>query len=270
MFTYLAHASALHRLNPAAKLLGLAIVAAGATFSFDPFIPGSLALGLWLLTWLVGRMPLPRLLRASLPLLLVPLPLAAFTALYADLSGYASPTILWSWGPWTLAMEGVRTGIGLGLRVTCFMATALVFISTTDPSDFAISLIQNLKVPYRFGYGVLVSYRFLPSLRTEFETIRKAHRVRGVGLGGGPLARLKRIRRYAVPLLASALRKSQRTALAMDAKAFGSGPDRTYFRQIELSARDALFVIAALAYTAGVYWLALRFGLARLELIPTT
>jgi energy-coupling factor transport system permease protein len=268
MFTYLARASPLHRLNPAAKLLGLGVVAAGATLSFDPFIPGALAIGLWLLTWMVGRIPLRRMLRWTLPLLILPLPLMAFTALYFDLSRFPAPTILWQWGPWTLAAEGLRAGIGLGLRVSCFMATSLLFISTTDPTDFAISLIQNLKVPYRFGYGVLVSYRFLPLLRSEFETIRMAHRVRGVGRRAGLRGRLEQTQRYAIPLLAAALRKSQRTALAMDAKAFGAGPDRTYLRQMRLAPSDALFALGTVAFTATIYWLAFRFGLADLQFIP--
>jgi len=268
MFTYLEHASPLHRLNPAAKLLGLAVVAAGATLAFDPFIPGLLLLALWLTAWLVGRVPLRQMLRWSLPILLLPLPIALFTALYADLGAYITPHVIWQWGPWTLAAEGIRTGIGLGLRVATFIATSLLFISTTDPTDFALSLIQNLKVPYRFGYGVLVSYRFLPLLRHEFETIRMAHRVRGVGERGGLRGLIERTRRYAIPLLAAAIRKSERTALAMDAKAFGAGPDRTYYRRMRLRPRDALFVLALLAYTAAVYLFALRFGLADLQWIP--
>jgi energy-coupling factor transport system permease protein len=268
MFSYLASASPLHRLNPAAKLGALAAVAAGATLSFDPFIPAALALGLWLASWLLGRVPLRRLLRWTLPLLLLPLPLAAFTALYADLSDVADPQILWRWGPWTLAWEGLRTGIGLGLRVTCFLATSLLFLTTTDPADFAISLIQNLKVPYRFGYGVLISYRFLPLLRSEFETIRLAHRVRGAGRRAGLLGGLEQMRRFAIPLLAAALRKSERAALAMDAKAFGSGQGRTYYRQMRVGGADLVFLLGALGYTAAVYWLALRAGLADLQWIP--
>lgn len=268
MFTYLAHASPLHRLNPAAKLLGLAVVAAGATLAFDPFIPGMLALGLWLTAWLWGRIPLPEMLRRTVPLLLLPLPVALFTALYADLSRYPNPHILWHWGPWTLAAEGVRTGIALGLRVATFVATSLLFVSTTDPTDFALSLIQNLKVPYRFGYGVLVSYRFLPLLRREYETIRMAHRVRGFAEGEGLRGLIARTRRYAIPLLAAAIRKSERTALAMDAKAFGAGPDRTYYRTMRITRRDVAFVLALALYTAAVYTLALRFGLADLQWIP--
>ncbi len=268
MFTYLAHASPLHRLNPAAKLLGLATVAAGATLAFDPFIPGALLVGLWLATWLLGRVPLRRMVRWSLPILLLPLPLAIFTALYADLTPYPDPRILWQWGPWTLAREGIVIGIGLGFRVATFIATSLLFITTTDPADFAISLIQNLKVPYRFGYGVLVSYRFLPLLRDEFETIQMAHKVRGVGERAGLRGRVEQIRRYAIPLLAAAIRKSERTALAMDAKAFGAGPDRTYYRQLRLQTHDMLFVLAAIGYTVAVYGLALRLNLAVIQLVP--
>lgn len=268
MFTYLRHASPLHRLNPAAKLAGLAIVAAGATLAFDPFVPGMLALGLVLTAWWVGRIPWRQMWRWSVLLLLFPLPLVIFTALYADLSRYPQPHILWHWGPWTLAAEGLRSAIGLGLRVVTFMATSLLFVSTTDPTDFALSLIQNLKVPYRFGYGVLVSYRFLPLLRREYETIRMAHRVRGFAEGRGLRGLLARTRRYAIPLIAAAIRKSERTALAMDAKAFGAGPHRTYYRQMRITRRDVFFVLLLTGYTVLVYWMALRFGLADVQWVP--
>jgi energy-coupling factor transport system permease protein len=270
MFTYLAGASPLHRLNPTAKLIGLAAVAAGATLSFDPFIPGTLGAGLWLVAWLLGRVPLRRMLRWSIPLLALPLPLAAFTALYADLSRFPQPEILFTWGPWTLARQGVVIGIGLGLRVSTFLATSLLFLATTDPTDFAISLIRNLKIPYRFGYSLLISYRFLPSLRAEYETIRAAHRVRGVGRSPGLRGRLDQFRRTAIPLLAAAIRKSERTALAMDAKAFGAGPDRTYYREVSLGPGDAVFVLTAIGYTAAVYFLAIRLGWADLQWIPGT
>ncbi len=268
MYTYLAHGSPLHRLNPAAKLLGIAVVAAGATLAFDPFIPGALLAGLWLTSWLVGRVPLRRMFRWSLPLLLLPLPLALFTALYADLAAFESPEIFWQWGPWTLAREGIMIGIGLGLRVATFITASLLFISTTDPTDFAISLIQNLRVPYRFGYGVLVSYRFLPLFRVEFDTIRMAHKVRGVGERAGLRGRVEQIRRYSIPLLAAAIRKSERTALAMDAKAFGAGPSRTYFRQMRVGWRDLIFVLIAAGYTLGISLVAIRLGLANLQLVP--
>ena len=190
------------------------------------------------------------------------------TALYADLSGYALPHILWHWGPWTLSVEGITTGIGLGLRVGTFIATSLLFITTTDPTDFAISLVQNLKVPYRFGYGILVSFRFLPSLRSEFEIIRMAQKVRGVGERSNLRGKIQQMQRYAIPLLAAGIRKSERTALAMDAKAFSARSGRTYFRQMRIGWSDIIFILGMLLYVIGIYLIADYYNLADLQWVP--
>jgi energy-coupling factor transport system permease protein len=68
--------------------------------------------------------------------------------------------------------------------------------------------------------------------------------------------------------LAAAVRKSERTALAMDAKAFGALPQRTYYRQMVIRRGDVLFLLAWLLYVAVVYALALHFGLAHLQWVP--
>jgi energy-coupling factor transport system permease protein len=268
LFEFYEASSPLHRLNPTAKLIGVAIVMGGATLFFDPAIPAGLTAGLLLALWLLGRVPARRLVRWIVPLLAFGLPVAIFNALYFDLSRVASPTILARVGPWTVSAEGIWAGLGLGARVGCFLAASLFFITTTDPTDFALSLIQQAHLPYRFGYGVLVSYRFLPLLRAEFDTIRAAHRVRGVGERAGLSGRLEQLRRYAIPLLAGAIRHSERTALAMDSKAFGAGPGRTYRRRLRVRPADWAFVFTALAYTVAVIVLAGRLGLADLQVIP--
>jgi energy-coupling factor transport system permease protein len=268
LFEYYEASSPLHHLNPMVKLAGVAVVMAGATLFFDPFIPAALTAGLLLSLGVLGRVPPRRLARWLLPALAFGLPVAIFNALYFDVSRVPNPVVLARFGPWLITAEGVWAGLGLGLRVVCFLAASLFFITTTDPTDFALSLIQQAHLPYRFGYGVLVSYRFLPLLRAEFETIRAAHRVRGVGERAGLRGRLEQMRRYAIPLLAGAIRHSERTALAMDSKSFGAGPGRTYRRLLRVAASDWAFVLAALAYTVLVILLAHRLGLADLQLVP--
>ncbi len=268
LFEYYESSSPLHRLNPMAKLAGVAVVMAGATLYFDPAIPAALAGGLLLALWALGGVPLRRLARWLLPVLAFGAPIAIFNALYFDVSRLPDPAVLARFGPWQITAEGLWAGLGLGLRVACFLAASLFFITTTDPTEFALSLIQQARLPYRFGYGVLVSYRFLPLLRAEFDTIRVAHRVRGVGERAGVRGRLEEMRRYAIPLLAGAIRHSERTALAMDSKGFGAGPGRTYRRLLRVTAADWAFVLAALAYTVAVIVLVHRLGLADLQIIP--
>lgn len=53
------------------------------------------------------------------------------------------------------------------------------FSLTTEPSTFIRSLIQNLNIPYKFSYGVMVAFRFIPMIETEFNVVRSAHKVMG-------------------------------------------------------------------------------------------
>jgi energy-coupling factor transport system permease protein len=268
MFAYLDQDSPLHRLNPSLKLLGLALIMAGATFTFDPFIPAVLAAGLWWLTLLLGRVPFGRLLRWTLPLLLLPVPLIVLTALYADVGPVPPAEILFRAGPWTVTEEGIRLGLGVGLRLTAVLSGSLLYIATTDPSDFAMSLIQNLHLPYRFAYGLLISYRFLPTMRKEAETLRLAHRVRGRGQPRTLADRFGGVAVLGLPLLAAAIRTSERTALAMDARGFGNTPTRTYFRVMRIQFWDIGFVLLCAAFTLATYALAIGLGMAQITWIP--
>jgi energy-coupling factor transporter transmembrane protein EcfT len=60
------------------------------------------------------------------------------------------------------------------------------------------------------------------------------------------------MRRYSIPLLAGAVRKAGRVAIAMDARAFGALPDRTYRERMVVRAADWLFLGAVVAVTAAV------------------
>ncbi|MEX0788249.1 MAG: energy-coupling factor transporter transmembrane component T [Anaerolineales bacterium] len=266
MITFLAGASPLHRVNPTMKLVGLAVIVAAATLAFDPYIPALLATGLWLLTLFFGRVPLVLLLRWSLRLLLLPMPLALLTALYTQVEPPVHPIL--SLGPWILTREGLVLGLGVGLRLSAILAGSMMYVTTTDPSDFAVSLVQNLRIPYRFAYGLLISYRFLPSLGSEAETLRMAHRVRGMGRSRTLRDRLGEFRRVAIPLLAAAIRRSERTALAMDARGFGAFADRTYLRSMKVRRPDIGFVLLCTAYATAAIALAVRLGVARLAWIP--
>ena len=248
--------SPLHRRNPVIKLAALGVIMAVVTLDlkpstpwFDPGLPlvflGTVVVGLSIF----GHIPLWAILRRLLALAVLTLPFLLFNAIYFDVTQVANPTLLGSFGPWRAYREGLISGLALALRVLTFVSCSMAFVMTTDPSHFAISLIRQARIPYRFGYAILVSYRFLPIMRTEFDTIRAAHRIRGVGERAGLGGRLQQLRRYAVPLLAAAIRKSERTAIAMDSRGFGGGPERTYYRQTQVTAFDWAFLMAVVGVT---------------------
>lgn len=155
-------------------------------------------------------------------------------------------------------------GVSLGLRVLCFASYSLLFVTTTDPSRFILSLIQHLRVPYRFGYAMLAVYRFLPMLGYEFLLIRGAQRIRGVPPRRGVRGWVLEAVRYMIPLLATALRRAERVAIAMEARGLGPGLHRTYYRYVPMRAVDVGAAIALIGVNALIMAVSWKLGVLRI------
>jgi energy-coupling factor transport system permease protein len=259
--------SFLHGLNPLTKL-GLAVVVMLVlTLVIDPITPLVVASETVLATWLLGRLRPTTYLRWLAPFVLVAIGVFWTTAAFYLPGPGAAPRVLTTIGPFGFSDQGVAYGLTIAFRILGVFAASLLFVLTTDPSDLVQALIQQWRVSYRFGYGALAAYRFVPLFESELATIRAAHRIRGVGGGGGPAARYHRFVGYLVPLLAGGVRKAERVALAMDARGFGAYPTRTFYRRSRFGRHDLAFAVGA-----GVVLAATLLGLARLgwlgQLIP--
>jgi energy-coupling factor transport system permease protein len=261
LFSYYEGDSFVHKLNPSIKLLSVFLVVIVLTLAQDPYTPGIFLFLTLSVLWLVGGIPLKVIVKSTWPLVILTIPFFVFNTLYFDIGRVANPHIWFRLGPWIVAREGAISGLALSLRILAFIACSLFFVVTTDPSDFALSLIQQAHIPYRFGYAILVAYRFIPLWTEELETIRAAHKVRGVGKRGGLKGKIRELQRYAVPLLASAIRKSERVAIAMDSRAFGSTDKRTYYRELHVWTADWAFLVAVLLSLAAIFAVLSSLGL---------
>lgn len=263
LLNYYAADSFIHRLNPTLKLAGIMTLMVAVTMAFDPWTPlAFFLLGIFMLR-VLARVPVRRFIR---PLLLFMVLgalgfISANAFFYTPLPG-RPVTILWQAGGVRIILEGIRVGISLTLRMLAIVTLSILFVATTDPTDFVLSLIQQARFPFRLGYGILVAYRFLPLWRTELEIIRAAHRIRGAGERPTLRGRWEQLQRYAVPLLASAIRKSERVAIAMDSKAFGALPQRTYYRDVHVRRMDWAFLAGCVLAAAAIVW-----GMAQLGLL---
>jgi energy-coupling factor transport system permease protein len=148
-------------------------------------------------------------------------------------------------GPLRITEAGIISGLAMAARLVAIFATSSLFVLTTDPTRFVLALIQQGRLPFRLGYGVFAAYRFVPLLQEEFANIRAAYQMRGGAAGNGIVGRIRESIGYAVPLMAIAVRKGERVALAMDSRAFGALPHRTYYRQTSIGRDDVVFVLGA-------------------------
>jgi energy-coupling factor transport system permease protein len=237
--------SFLHRLNPLTKL-GLALsVAMLVTLFNEPVTPFAIAALAAVTTWRLGRVPWLAIQRPLGLGLLLGFGLFWSSVVFYAGPGSDEPSVIP--GPIHVTTSGLLFGVTIICRLLAIFASSLLFVLTTNPVDFVVALIQQAKAPVRVGYAVFAAYRFMPLVHEEYENIKAAHHVRGGVGGNGPIAWIRQMFGYAIPLLAISVRRAERVALAMDSRGFGARPDRTYFRQTSIGYTDLWFLLGAIA-----------------------
>ncbi|TAK00597.1 MAG: energy-coupling factor transporter transmembrane protein EcfT [Chloroflexota bacterium] len=191
----------------------------------------------------IGRVTARNLVRGLAPLLLAATSIALANLLWSSSNGDPTAVELARIGPFRITREAADAAVALAARVVSIVSVGAVFAQTTDPTRLVDALVQQARVPERFAYGALAAYQAVPGLAEDLVTLRQARRVRGLR-GWHP--------RLLLGLLVRALRHADQLALAMDARAFGSGP-RTTFRPIRWGWLDAAVGLGGLA----ALWIAL-------------
>jgi len=221
-----------------AWLIGLALIQEPG----PPLLLAALAIAAGLS---VGRVPPRNLARGLAPLVVAAASIAIANLLWSGANTDPGATELARLGPFRITREAAEVASALAARVLAIVAVGGVFAQTTEPTRLVDALVQQARVPERFAYGALAAYQAVPGLAEDLVTLRQARRVRGLR-GWHP--------RLLVGLLVRAIRHADQLALAMDARAFGSGP-RSTFRPIHWGWPDLAVGIA------GVVALGLAFAI---------
>lgn len=231
--------SLLHSMDPRAKLTALFIF-----YLFLFFIDDNLGYGIAIVIGLVillsSGVPLRVYWRGSRFIIL-------FVVLAASFNIFFTPgTLLWSWGPLALTVEGIYSAVYMSIRLILLILSAYALTYTTTPMAITNALeimalpLKRLKVPvHEVAMMMSIALRFIPTIMDEAETIKKAQRSRGVDFSlRRPHIFLQNIISLVVPLFVSAFRRSEELALALEARGYDGGDGHTMFREMRLKIRD--------------------------------
>lgn len=242
----------LRRVNPSVKLVVGMIIMLLTLWTKSPLTTGLLLAIPLLATWLLGDVSIGRILKRLSPFLV-------FFLLYIWTQGaFARITnshILFEFLWYKVSLEGLVMGLTVALRMLVFVSYGLLFVLTTDITQFVLSLMQQLHVPPKLAYGLLAGFRFIPMFRSEFEQIRLAHRIRGMDRQNGLRGKWEAAKRYAIPLLAQAIRKAERVAIAMESKGFTGEKDRIFYKKMGLGKVDIGFILGMFTLNAVIMWM---------------
>lgn len=142
---------------------------------------GPLPLGLMLtatlcLIWISGLRPATLARRLKVPGLVV----AGLVILLPLTSG---ETILATFGPITLRVEGVRAAYGIALRFLCIFSLVLVFLGAL-PIPHLIAGLRGLGMQELLVDMALLTLRHVADLRADLARMQVAMRLRGAADGG--------------------------------------------------------------------------------------
>lgn len=237
----------LSRRNPVAKLGATAALSVVALVATDALTP-TLLIAAQLLALPFCRIRPGALLRRMWVVLVAALGVALVNMIFS-----ANPTgpIVVHIGPLQLHESAVLTGLALGLRAVAVAIAGVLVFATTDPTDLADSLVQQLRFPARFAIGSLAAFRMMPLLMSEWQMITMARRARGVDAGANPVKRIGLFWSTMFALLVGAIRRATRLAVAMDARGFDAGVPRTIARPQRMRPADWWLLAGAVAVSAG-------------------
>jgi energy-coupling factor transport system permease protein len=176
------------------------------------------------------------------------------------------PTLLWSWGLFQVSRESLFYGIAMGLRLATFVATGLIFLSTTRNEELTNGLIR-MGCPYPIAFALSTAIRLVPTFAGAGATIIQAQVSRGLDLeSGNILSRMGKFIPQAVPLFIYAIRHTNLLAMALESKGFSPESKRTMYYEPCMRGIDYLVLVLLILILGLLVYI--RLGLQIGAVIP--
>lgn len=161
--------------------------------------------------------------------------------------------ILFGIGPLNVTREGLYQAVFMAIRlILLVVGTSLLTLTTspimlTDGIEHLLNPFKKIGIPaHELAMMMTIALRFIPTLLEETDKIMKAQIARGADFESGNIInRAKSLVPLLVPLFISAFRRADELAMAMEARCYRGGDNRTRMKQLKVEKRD--FISLAIA-----------------------
>ncbi len=231
--------SSIHRLDPRTKIVCVISFITGVFLAESYAADAALALYVAIVASVAG-IPLKFIFKSVKPLWII-------IALTLGIHLFTTPgLILYTLGPLIVTQEGLRQGLLMSARLVLLITMSSLLTFTTSPIALTDGL-ERLLAPFRklglpaheLAMMMTIALRFIPTLLEETDRIMKAQMARGADFGSGNIARrAQSMIPLVVPLFISAFRRADELAVAMEARCYRGGENRTRMKELKLTAGD--------------------------------
>ncbi|MCP9311752.1 energy-coupling factor transporter transmembrane protein EcfT [Liquorilactobacillus satsumensis] len=235
----------LHRLNGSTKLIGFVALSLIGMITYDTrFLAGIfLFSGILFYFSKISYQEIALVLKVIMAFAALNLIMVYVFAPGYGMTIYGTQHMLWG-SPqhyFNLSWEEVFYIFNLFLKYTFAVPLALIFLLTTNPSEFAASL-NRIGIPYRTSYAVEIALRYIPSVQRDYRTISLAQQARGYEISKKAKLRTRIIgsAQIILPLIFTSLDRIEVVSQAMELRRFGHNKKRTWYLAQPFVLRDFL------------------------------
>lgn len=238
-----------HRLDPRTKIL-IATMFIGSLFFIKDFYPYLLILAFILLTVKLSSIPFKYVLKGLKPLTFI------IVITFIINVFMTKGEVLFTIGPLNVTKEGIRQAVFMALRLiflitgTSLLTLITSPISLTDGIEKLMSPLRKFHVPvHELAMMMTIALRFIPTLLEETDKIMKAQTARGADFeSGNIIKRAKNLVPLLVPLFINAFRRADELAIAMEARCYRGGYNRTRLNELKFTRNDFIVLILSIIF----------------------
>ena len=243
--------SCIHRLDARIKIMAtlMFIVELFIVDNFIGFLIAAVALGI-----IIGlsKVPVSFIVRGLKPIMIILVFTFALNMFMVD------GRILWQWGFLKISAEGLEIAVFMAIRlVLLLMGSSMLTLCTrpialTDGIENLLSPFEKIGLPaHDIAMMKTIALRFIPTLLEEADKIMKAQQARGADFESGNIVqRAKSLIPILVPLFVSSFRIAQDLAMAMEARCYRGGKNRTRMNEMKFVKRDYIAIVLLIVFAA--------------------
>ncbi|WP_425445954.1 energy-coupling factor transporter transmembrane component T family protein [Dethiothermospora halolimnae] len=242
-----------HKLDPRMKII-VTFIFIISLFFINDFLPYLFIVTFMVTTILLSKIPIKYIFKGLKPIMIIILITFVINLFVTD-----GKTLL-EIGPVDITEEGLYKAVFMALRLVFLITgTSLLTLTTspislTDGIEHLLNPFKRIGVPaHELAMMMTIALRFIPTLLEETDKIMKAQMARGADFeSGNILNRAKSLVPLLVPLFVSAFRRADELAMAMEARCYRGGENRTRMKQLKLEKRDYISLGVALILLIGI------------------
>ncbi|NLV88562.1 MAG: energy-coupling factor transporter transmembrane protein EcfT [Tissierellia bacterium] len=247
LFSYNILDTPIHRLSGLTKLIGFLLLTFAVMFSYDIRV----ILAITLFSFYVLKMAQIKYSQIRIMVIYV----AVFILINMVLTYLFSPEegvkiygtrheLVRIFGRYTITLEQILYQVTKALKYVSVIPLGIIFLLTTNPSEFASSL-NRVGVNYKAAYAVSLTLRYFPDIQREYIDISLAQQARGLDLSHKAklVDRFKNALVIIIPLIFSTMDRIESISNAMDLRGFGKYKTRTWYNSKKLAKEDFIAIL---------------------------